>query len=633
MKRHGRKFFASISFYEKQLSTVCHALGFTMRQRRLQQPPPQRDSKLQKRFIYISLTIFLFFACFVLAGPLGFFTWLAETIDSLNPNQVSADIEGTPILLGLYTSESLQVTAWEIENFDEWLAEEGLNKGISIAGTYMDFEFHNPDFNVHKELGAAWDLGYTPFVNLTAYQRTMNEVVNDPGFEEKLRAWASAFARWSNRGEKRAFIAPLQEMNGGWVRYGLDPENFQLAWLKIQKVFKEEGVHEDAVNWVFAPNAWSEEGHEFEAYYPGDSVVDTVAFSAMNFGACPDYASGDMWDTFDEIYEPYLERFREMAPGKPIILAQIGSVEVGPDGVDHDRKNDWLRDTFTKLAAYPGVKGIIYLNVVKAEPTISNCRPVDWRIFDKHGSVAYDGFLEAVRNPQFAYWAPDSKEMKEITFNRREGYYEDVWPSHPLVGMVDPWEYEWVKALLDSGVAVGCWMESFPVLGTEVAFEYFCPKREVTRAEMAIFIELAMHGRGYWPPASTGMFEDVPSDHWAAGWIEQMVRDDLSSGCSETYFCPDELVSRAQMAVILGKAKYWPLEPETPAATGALFEDVRPGHWAAGWIEELAGSGVTAGCKTGKFCPEEAVSRSELAVFMVKAFNIQMREDTNWLVE
>jgi hypothetical protein len=568
-----------------------------MRRNRTQQPtPPKRNAKLQKRFIYISLVIFLLFSCFILAGPLGFFTWLSDAIASLNPIKTSADIEGTPTLLGLYTSESLQVTSWEISNFDEWMEDEGLDKGISIAGTYMDFEFHNPEFNVHKELNAAWDLGYTPFVNLTAYQRTMDEVAHSPDFEEKLRAWAGAFARWSEGGKKQAFIAPLQEMNGGWVRYGLDPDNFQIAWLKIQKVFKEEGVVEDAVNWVFAPNAWSEEGHEFEVYYPGDSVVDTVAFSTMKFGACPDYASGPMWDTFELIYEPYLERFREMAPGKPVFLAQIGTVEVGPDGPDHDMKNEWLRDTYSKLAAYPGVKGILYLNVVKAEPTISKCRPVDWRIFDKHGGVAYEGFLEAVSNPQFAYWAPDSKEMRDIAFNRREGYYEDVWPSHPLVGIDDPWEYDWVEALLDAGVAVGCYMDSYPVMDTVVNFEFFCPKREVTRAEMAIFVELAMHGQGYWPPAPIGRFEDVPPDHWAAGWIEQMVRDDLSEGCSSTYFCPDELVSRAQMAVILGKAKYWPLEPETPEATGSLFEDVRAEHWAAGWIEELASSGVTAGC-------------------------------------
>jgi hypothetical protein len=380
-------------------------------------------------------------------------------------------------------------------------------------------------------------------------------------------------------------------------------------------------------------HGWAEDGHEFEVYYPGDSVVDTVAFSTMNFGGCPDYASGAMWDTYELIMEPYLIRFREMAPGKPIFLAQTGTVEVGPNGPDDKAKNDWLRETFTKLAAFPGVKGIIYLNLVKAEPTISNCRPVDWRIYDKHAEVAYDGFLDAVRNPQFAYWAPDSKEMINIGFGRRDGHYVDVWPSHPLSGEPDRWEFDWVDAMLDAGVAVGCSLQQYPVMGVQVDFEYYCPKKVVTRSDMAIFVELAMHGRGYWPPAPSGMFEDVPVDHWAGGWIEQMVQDGLSDGCSETYFCPDEQVSRAQMAVILGKAKQWPQIAEQPQATGNLFDDVRAEHWAAGWIEELASTGITSGCQEGKFCPEQAVSRGELAVFLVKTFNIPVGDDASWLVE
>ena len=596
------------------------------------QPPPERDSKLQKKLITITLFIFVLFTGFLLAGPLGFFSWLSAAIASLDPNSAAASIDGPPVLLGLYTSESLQVTSWEIENFDEWMQDEGLDNGISIAGTYMDFEFHNPEFNVHKELDAAWDLGYTPFVNLTAYQRTAEQVANDPEFEQKLREWARAFAAWSDGGKKRAFLAPLQEMNGGWVRYGLDPENFKLGWLKIQQIFAEEGVADDAVNWVFAPNAWSEDGHEFEGYYPGDSVVDSVAFSSMNFGACPDYATGEKWDTYELIIEQYLNRFHEMSPGKPIFLAQIGTVAVGPNGPNDALKNDWLQDTYTKLAAFPGLRGILYLNLVKAEGTISNCRPVDWRIYDKHAGLAYDGFLKAVDSPQFAYWSPESDEMTTIGFGRRNGYYEDVWPAHPLSGVKDAWHYDWVKALLDAGVAVGCSLESYPVMGTDFYFEYFCPKRVVTRADMAIFIELAMRGRGFWPPAPTGMFEDVAANYWAAGWIEQMVRDGLSSGCSETYFCPDELVSRAQMAVILGKASNWPEIIDQPQATGRMFADVLPGHWAAGWIEDLAASGVFSGCQSGKFCPEDAVSRAELAVFVVNAFDIPNGADSSWFI-
>ena len=141
---------------------------------------PERESKLKNKILYGTLVIIVLSAAFLLAGPLGIYRWLSEAIASLDPSPAAASIDGPPILLGLYTSDSLQVTSWEIENFDEWMQDEGLDKGISIAGTYMDFEFHNPEFNVHKELDAAWDLGYTPFINLTAYQQTAEQVAHDP---------------------------------------------------------------------------------------------------------------------------------------------------------------------------------------------------------------------------------------------------------------------------------------------------------------------------------------------------------------------------------------------------------------------------------------------------------------------
>jgi len=603
-----------------------------MRTERLKpEPPPQRDLQLNSNILILGIMIFALFGCFAVAGPLGIFTKLSDFIEDLNPDPVTAFTEGTPILLGAYTSEALQVTSWELENFDEWMHDNGLDKGLSIAGTYMDFEFHNPDFNVHKEMEAAWSAGYTPFVNLTAYQRTAEQVAWDPEFEERVRAWASAFAKWSNDGEKRAFIALLQEMNGGWVRYGLDPENFKVAWHKIRTIFAQEGVREDAVSWVFAPNAWSEEGHEFEVYYPGDAVVDVVAFSTMNFGGCVDYGSG--WDTFENIYEPYLERMHEMAPGKPIFLAQTASVGVGPDHERDDKlKNEWLRDTFGKLAAFPNVKGIIYYNVLKAEPTIDICRPVDWRVFDKHSEIGYKGYLDAVSNPQFVYWAPDSEEMIEVGFGRRKGRnYADIWPSTPLSGVEDVWYYEWVEALADEGVAIGCRMEKYNVVGQEIALEFFCPKNPVTRAEAAVFLELALHGHGYWPPAPIGRFMDVPTDHWAAGWIEQLVSDGVSSGCGENLFCPDELVSRAQLAVMVGKTIFSSHTSAPQETTGTMFVDVDSDDWAAEWIQQLAGEGIISGCRVGEYCPDEAVSRAELAVMLVKAFNIPGLEKTDWL--
>jgi hypothetical protein len=52
------------------------------------------------------------------------------------------------------------------------------------------------------------------------------------------------------------------------------------------------------------------------------------------------------------------------------------------------------------------------------------------------------------------------------------------------------------------------------------------------------------------------------------------------------------------------------------------FEDVQPTYWAAAWIKQLATEGITGGCGSGNYCPEAPVTRAQMAVFIVKAFNL-----------
>ena len=60
------------------------------------------------------------------------------------------------------------------------------------------------------------------------------------------------------------------------------------------------------------------------------------------------------------------------------------------------------------------------------------------------------------------------------------------------------------------------------------------------------------YGNQYIPPPASGtMFADVPSTHWAAAWIEELAHEGISSGCDGMHFCPDGLVTRAQIAVFL----------------------------------------------------------------------------------
>ncbi len=60
----------------------------------------------------------------------------------------------------------------------------------------------------------------------------------------------------------------------------------------------------------------------------------------------------------------------------------------------------------------------------------------------------------------------------------------------------------------------------------------------------------------------------------------------------------------------------------SPAPATATFSDVPTNYWAFRHIEALAASGITAGCGTGIFCPEQYVKRSEMAVYLAKALGL-----------
>ena len=59
-----------------------------------------------------------------------------------------------------------------------------------------------------------------------------------------------------------------------------------------------------------------------------------------------------------------------------------------------------------------------------------------------------------------------------------------------------------------------------------------------------------------------------------------------------------------------------------PPATGAVFTDVPASNPFAPWIENLAALGVTGGCGAGQYCPNNPVTRGQMAVFLSKALGL-----------
>jgi hypothetical protein len=172
--------------------------------------------------------------------------------------------------------------------------------------------------------------------------------------------------------------------------------------------------------------------------------------------------------------------------------------------------------------------------------------------------------------------------------------------------------YPFVETLLHHGVTAGC------------GGGQFCPAAPTAREQMAVFVLAAKEGAAYAPPAcGTPRFTDVPAASPFCPWIEELARRGVVGGCGGRDFCPDQPVTRAQMAVFVlatrEAAGYAP-----PPCLGQPFADVPVASVFCPWIAELARRGVVAGCGGGNYCPGGAVTRGEMGVFLAGAFALAL---------
>ena len=157
---------------------------------------------------------------------------------------------------------------------------------------------------------------------------------------------------------------------------------------------------------------------------------------------------------------------------------------------------------------------------------------------------------------------------------------------------------------------------------TECAEGLFCPGKPVLRGEMAVWLarilvqlEIAQE----LPESQESRFADVPSGAWWVPHVELLADLGVTVGCATgpARFCPEDSVTRAQMASFLGRA----FELVPPEDGESQFVDI-DGNVHAGNIVALAASGITKGCAVdpARFCPDQVTARAQMASFLLRAY-------------
>lgn len=151
----------------------------------------------------------------------------------------------------------------------------------------------------------------------------------------------------------------------------------------------------------------------------------------------------------------------------------------------------------------------------------------------------------------------------------------------------------------------------------------YCPEDPVTRQQMAAFIIRAL-GEFHPVPAALQRFADVPLQNPFSAFIDRLAAFGITSGCAVNN---------------QGQPSYCPADNVTreqmaafiiralgeydpPVPSSQRYLDVPASNPFYAFIDRLGALGITRGCGGGNYCPHDNVTRGQMAAFLVRAFGL-----------
>jgi len=149
------------------------------------------------------------------------------------------------------------------------------------------------------------------------------------------------------------------------------------------------------------------------------------------------------------------------------------------------------------------------------------------------------------------------------------------------------------------------------------------PEEVVTRAEM-----MAMASRAFGEELNSEVagrllpiFTDVPSEHWAAGYIRACYELGLIAGDERGLVWPDRKITRTELAVVLARLMRITNAPVTSEKPVVYTDWQDVPDWAIDNVKSITQAGLLVGTD-GRFRPNDGATRYEVVSTLIRLLDV-----------
>jgi mannan endo-1,4-beta-mannosidase len=268
-----------------------------------------------------------------------------------------------PLAFGVTTPGGPQATA----ELDAVEAVAGERPGLVLSYAALAAPPPLADLDAVAARGATPVLTWEPWDPADGRRSTLADLAAG-AWDGQLWWWAAALRDWG----RPVLLRFAHEQNGDWYPWavgvaGTRARDHVAAWQHLAEVFTQAGAAN--VDLVWNPNVAYPGSSPMADTWPGAGSVGRVALDGYNWGAVPGHGG---WREPEDLFGPSLEELRALAPGVPVLVAEVGCAESGGD------KAAWITDLVAWLDAQADVEALVWFD---------HDKETDWRLASSPASA------------------------------------------------------------------------------------------------------------------------------------------------------------------------------------------------------------------------------------------------------